>query len=65
MTPAYLEDPEFPFHSGFVGCGLVGVNLSGAAARACAAYGSGLERVYRHAVVLGSYDGSLRYEQLA
>jgi 23S rRNA (adenine2030-N6)-methyltransferase len=64
IVPSYLEDPRFPFHSGFVGCGLVGVNLSGAAVRACAAYGRGLERVYRDAVALGRYDGSLHYEQI-
>jgi hypothetical protein len=65
MVPSYLEDPRFPFHSGFVGCGLVGVNLSATAVRACAAYGRGLERVYRDAVALGRYDGSLHYQQIA
>jgi hypothetical protein len=65
IVPSYLEDPRFPFHSGFVGCGLVGVNLSATAVQACAAYGRGLERVYQHAVVLGRYDGGLHYEQIA
>jgi 23S rRNA (adenine2030-N6)-methyltransferase len=64
MVPSYLEDPRFPFHSGFVGCGLVGVNLSAMAVEACAAYGRGLERVYRDAVALGCYDGSLHYQQI-
>jgi len=65
MVPAYLADPRFPFRSGFVGCGLLGLGLSAAAAAACAAYGRGLERVYRGAVVSDGYDGSLRYRQLA
>jgi 23S rRNA (adenine2030-N6)-methyltransferase len=65
IVPSYLGDPRFPFHSGFVGCGLVGVNLSATAVRACAAYGRGLERVYRDAVALGRYDGSLHYQQIA
>jgi hypothetical protein len=65
MVPSYLEDPRFPFHSGFVGCGLIGVNLSATAARACAAFGSGLERVYRDAVALDHYNGSLHCQQIA
>lgn len=65
IVPSYLEDHRFPFHSGFVGCGLVGVNLSATAVQACAAYGRGLERVYRDAVALGRYDGSLHYQQIA
>jgi 23S rRNA A2030 N6-methylase RlmJ len=65
IVPSYLEDPRFPFHSGFVGSGLVGVNLSAEAVRACTAYGRGLERVYRDAVALDRYDGSLHYQQVA
>lgn len=65
IVPSYLGNPRFPSHSGFVGCGLMGVNLSATALRACAAYGRGLERVYRDAVALGRYDGSLHYQQIA
>jgi 23S rRNA (adenine2030-N6)-methyltransferase len=64
IVPSYLGDPRFPSHSGFVGSGLMGVNLSAMALRACAAYGRGLERVYRDAVALGRYDGSLHYGSL-
>jgi 23S rRNA A2030 N6-methylase RlmJ len=65
LVPAYLGDPEFPFHSGFVGCGLLGLGLSATAVAACAAYGRGLERIYRDVVLFDRHDGSLRYDQLA